>query len=125
MIVKAIHANFKVLDSMTADDTLSSSALCISSTSFIIECLFNSFLLTHAIAHATALLHYCLVLDGVVPQSWLAAVWQPWFWFALVVSMFTFLWAAIDFLGIFRFLNFNRLPSKLAMNLVVPSFSLI
>ena len=30
-----------------------------------------------------------------------------------------------DFLGIFRFFDFNRLPSKLAMNLVVPSLSLM
>ena len=30
-----------------------------------------------------------------------------------------------DFLGIFRFFYFDRLPSKLAMNLVVPSFSLM
>ena len=30
-----------------------------------------------------------------------------------------------DFLGIFRFFDFNRLPSKTAVNLVVPSLSLM
>ena len=119
-----IHEIFQVVDSMTADDTLSSSAFRISSTSFLIECCFHSFLLTHAVADATALLHYCLVLDGVVPQSRLAAVWH------LVCTCCFYVYVYLgchfsrdDYLGIFRFLDFNRLPAKLAMNFVVPSIS--
>ena len=121
-----IHANFKVVDSMIADDTLTSSALCISSASFLIECCFHSFLLTHAVADATALLHHCLLRwssSTVVAGCSVAAL-------VLVCACCFYVYVHVgchfsrdDSLGVLQFLDFNRFPFKLiAMNLVVPSF---